>query len=353
MGLLTQIVNDVVDAVDDATGQDDSAAGNAAEQQAANVEDTVDDAADAASGAASDAADLLTVVFGDSRDGATSFGRTIVTHIGEGVGAWLAGATSAAGIPAPDHRDAAAVIGLVLDVVGVSERRIDDKVTRMIGDRAAGAIKDGAVRAGRAVQGGPTGAWKDVKDALGGMEDHASSGLRRWGTKFGATLGSSPPSQAIGHAIDQAPDSPGALWTAIQGVLRDRKTGGTGGLVSLAHRAEEEHRKMLAALRLAVRSLEYKPPTASPSGFMPTLARRYSWTAGGAELRRLSATLLAYSRRVDFRPKAETAAYLADAVTAAARAAVLHAELLTWLDRLRRVAHRTRRIAASRPWPRR
>jgi hypothetical protein len=347
---LTQVVGGVVNAVEDAAGQQGSETGNAIEQQAANVENALNEAAARTAAAANDAAGSLRVLVGAGKDEMADFTLLVGTHIRDGIASWLFGGSGSSGTPLPDQMRRRDIVGLARDVGSLTGRKIKAKATERFGTRVVGAAEQGVGYAGDVVTGGPIAAWRHIVAALGGANDDVMGRLRHSGSRAGVAMAKAPPAKVIGDTLRHTPERPGAFWRAIKAVLNDARSTGSGGLERLAQRAGDEHRKLLAALRNAVQAAGTSPaPAGLPApGPTPALHRAFSDTIEGQELRLLIATLLVRTRNGAVRPNAKVLRHLTDAAAAAARAAVLDAELLNWLETLH---HATRSHRGSMKGP--
>ena len=102
--------------------------------------------------------------------GLTGFLGNIATHLQEGLMGWLFGAIGRAGITLPKTFDAAGILDLVMQVLGLTYR------TSGRGGEARRRAGDGAARADRrrlqdADDRGPDGLFRWIKDKIGDLED--------------------------------------------------------------------------------------------------------------------------------------------------------------------------------------
>ena len=105
---------------------------------------------------------------------------------------------------------------------------------------------------------------------------------------------------------------------------------------------------MLEELRAAVRRLESVPGGGGSVRIPHEFLRARSKSAEGIELRRLSAILLSSGTGGGTGTDREAGRHLAAAVSAAARSAVLHAQLALWMEGIRRIAARARTASLER-----
>lgn len=291
MGFITQAVGGVVNVVEGATGTQGSGAGDWTEQQAANAENAADEAAAAVVDAATDPA---------------TFTRLLLGHLGTGVGTWLSGGITRAGLPVPSPLDLASILRIGVSVVDLAARKIDSRAGQML---PAPVVEAGRRLAGVTtgwVTGGPAAAWHEIKTDVDGTAEAIA--LRLLG-------------QRVGH--------PGVSASPAQTV------------VDTARRADDAREQLLWELRRAVAIIEAHQRL-TPGG-LPSLRVLPSRRADAADLRRLCA-LLAAAADVGQPMPPEVARHLARASVAAARAALLHSELLLWMQAIRRRASRQRAV---------
>jgi hypothetical protein len=285
------VVNTVVTTTENATGTQGSAAGDWTEEQAAKVEGVVDDATGAANEGAADAVGFVALV-GDK--------------LAQGVGHWVGGGAE---LQLPGRPDIGRLFTLVGDVVRVTGAKVEGRVTDWLGNALVDLGKQGAAR----VAGGPAPVWADVKQVV----ESATETLRI--KLIAGTLGRSTDTSQPGRTMTQ-----------------------------LAVSADDERRRQLAELRRALQTIEITQPGGKRGPVSPQLQLSYSNSIDGLALRRLSGELLARASGGAPTPNAEAVQHLALAATAAARAALLNAELLLWLASLKRVASQ-KRLAAIKP----
>lgn len=345
MGLLTQVVNEVVSTVENATGNEDSDAGNWAEKQAAHVEDTADKASEAAAEVASDPVNFLNSLLQTTESGAAAFGQNIATHLQSGVGNWLFANMENLGIQIPSRVDIAGFVSFVGAVLGITADRVEHRVVRLVGSGIVGWAKQSAAQFGDVAGSGPAGIWGEIKEVIGGDVAGTASEVRRWAATLGVSLGTAPPHQAIDAVLRSASDTPASVWLGIKTVLHNGQGRTAESIDSVARRAENEILHLIASLRSAG-----SPAGSGTSPVYREFNRTWSRTIQGAELRRLTRTLLARSGGTSPLNR-EAARHVASSVNAAARAALLHAELLLWLTTVRRVARRVRVVSSQRSRP--
>lgn len=328
MGWISSAVNTVVNTVESATGQQGSAAGDPARDAAGRVEDAAHAAAQQAELAAADAAQVMGDLFGTAGSGVQGFGHHVGGRLAGTLGDWLTG-VQGQGLPVPDGVDLRDLFELARDVGEVTARRLEDQAVRVAGRGVFDAGRQ-AAQAGRVpVQTGPAGGWSFVKDVLGDVQRGTTTRLRRVGTKFGARTGRPDPVQVFEAAAQRAGSDGTATWRTIQHAVCASDVAG------VAAQIEAEQRRLVAALKRAGQ----RTGPATSGGARRPMRHRYSTSPTGMQLRG-AVEHLAQAATRGGPPDPAAARALAEAAHAAARLAVLAAELRLWLALLARSARR-------------
>ncbi len=370
MGFISNVVSTVVTVVENATGNQDSGAGDWTEEQAGQAEDAADAALGAVSDATSDALD---------------FGKLLGQNLEGKLGSWLLGTGGRIGLNGLSPLDLGSVLGLGSDVLELTARRIGTSVEQKL----PGPVVDASERLTGVAARGPAAVWAEVKtelhggtvvlgkaggkvrntgSAVGGKVVDTAGKLGRWagdkgsavGGKVGDTAGklgqwAGDKGSAVGGKVV---DTAGKLgrwgddklahaqtldklrhWGAQLGTrVNDAAPAET--LRELARRADDERARLIDALRRAAATVPAQ--TGRPTWHPEPPPRARSHRPESIELRRLTATLVKAAPAGAGRAAPETARHMAVAADAAVRSAVLQAQLLLWLAAIKRLSRQSR-----------
>lgn len=121
------------------------------------------------------------------KSGVMSFLSNIGSHLAQGLTSWLTRGLGKVGITVPEDFSLKGVLGLVLDVLGLSVETLWTKLGEEIGPEKVAAIRDGAAKLGEAwafvaaVQAeGLTAIWRFVADKLEGLWDGLLAAAEDW-----------------------------------------------------------------------------------------------------------------------------------------------------------------------------
>jgi hypothetical protein len=103
--------------------------------------------------------------------GLSRFVGNIATHLQEGLMGWLFGAIDRAGIQLPKAFDAAGILDLVLQVLGLTYRNIRARVVKLVGEPVVAKLEQTVDIFKTLVTEGPAGLWRWIKDKVGDLED--------------------------------------------------------------------------------------------------------------------------------------------------------------------------------------
>jgi hypothetical protein len=325
MGFLSQLVGAVVDAVETATGNKHSEAGDVVEQQAAAAEQAASDAADAAAEAAAEAAGFVAAVVEQTKDTVTD---TVV------------GGLNDAGIAVPTRLDLEGTVNLVVAIGDVTARNAIGKLERITGPTP---VRVGKAVVSALVREGPDGVFDVVKGIVTETVD-ADGQIRNWMRQVGKVATETSPVEAVEEMLRRTPGGTVPVWEVLEGLLGGRQTSRKPKPIpKLTLRAEEERRKFIAELRWAVTRLERtQPKDPKAPGRIPV--RGFSITPDRIELQRLIQVVLGARRGTPTPPDPIVSRHLAAALVAAVHSAVLHAQLQLWLSMVARLA-RVRQVA--------
>ena len=370
MGFISNVVSTVVTVVENATGNQDSGAGDWTEEQAGQAEDAADAALGAVSDATSDALD---------------FGKLLGQNLEGKLGSWLLGTGGRIGLNGLSPLDLGSVLGLGSDVLELTARRIGTSVEQKL----PGPVVDASERLTGVAARGPAAVWAEVKTELHGgtvVLGKAGGKVRNTGSAVGGkvvdTAGklgqwAGDKGSAVGGKVG---DTAGKLgrWAGDKGSAVGGKVGDTVGklgrwgddklahaqtldklrhwgaqlgtrvndaapaetLRELARRADDERARLIDALRRAAATVPAQ--TGRPTWHPEPPPRARSHRPESIELRRLTATLVKAAPAGAGRAAPETARHMAVAADAAVRSAVLQAQLLLWLAAIKRLSRQSR-----------
>jgi hypothetical protein len=112
--------------------------------------------------------------------GLTQFKDHILEHLKNGLVQWLFGEIAATGLKLPKRFDVAGVVGMVLDVLGLTYTSLRTRLVNMIGDTAVSAV-EGAVDVVVAMKSGGLGAaWKLILEKADALIDTVMNSVRQW-----------------------------------------------------------------------------------------------------------------------------------------------------------------------------
>ena len=86
---------------------------------------------------------FLRNLLGAVAQGVRQFMANILTHLRDGVIAWLTGPVAAAGVQMPERWDLRGIIGFVLQILGLTWARVREKLVRLIGEPAMALLERG------------------------------------------------------------------------------------------------------------------------------------------------------------------------------------------------------------------
>jgi hypothetical protein len=105
------------------------------------------------------------------KGGLDAFVANIDTHLQNGLLGWLTGSLGAAGVTMPDKLDLRGIVGLVLQILGLTWANIRGRIARAIGEPAMAAIEQGVEVVKTLITEGPAGLWKWVVEKLNNLEE--------------------------------------------------------------------------------------------------------------------------------------------------------------------------------------
>ena len=103
--------------------------------------------------------------------GFMNFKDHIVEHLKAGFMQWLFGAVASTGIELPKTFDLAGILGLVLQVLGLTYANIRARAVNILGEKVVKALETTAEVFKVLITKGPAGLWEFIKDKLGNLID--------------------------------------------------------------------------------------------------------------------------------------------------------------------------------------
>ncbi len=119
---------------------------------------------------------LLTAV----GQGFQQFLKNILEHLKQGLMQWVFGEVAKAGIQLPQKWDLAGIVGLVLQILGISYAKIREKIVKVIGPKAVSFIETALPFLVTLVKDGFGAAWKMILEKATDLIDTVIGGVRDW-----------------------------------------------------------------------------------------------------------------------------------------------------------------------------
>jgi hypothetical protein len=110
--------------------------------------------------------------------GISNFVANIGTHLKAGLMGWLFGEMAEAGITMPESFDLKGILGLVLQVLGLTYANIRARAVAIVGEPIVKALEEGAEIFKILITEGPAGLWNYIKDQLGNLQDMVLDGVK-------------------------------------------------------------------------------------------------------------------------------------------------------------------------------
>lgn len=114
------------------------------------------------------------------KQGFSQFGKNIWEHLKTGVIEWMVGALEGAGLVLPKVWDLKGVVGLVLQVLGITYAKMRAKLVKVIGEKAVSTIERVFDFVVALVTEGPVAAWNKIVEAIGSVWDLVIGGIKDW-----------------------------------------------------------------------------------------------------------------------------------------------------------------------------
>ena len=114
------------------------------------------------------------------KKGFQQFKKNIGTHLKKGLFGWLFGTLASAGVQLPKDFSLKSIVGLILQVLGITYEKMKKKVSKLIGPRATTVLEKVAGYLGTLFREGPAGLWKEIKKDLGNLKDFVLGQIKDW-----------------------------------------------------------------------------------------------------------------------------------------------------------------------------
>ncbi|MCC6626345.1 MAG: hypothetical protein IT340_02965, partial [Chloroflexi bacterium] len=103
--------------------------------------------------------------------GLNQFVANIVQHLKKGLMGWLFGTLAEAGITLPESFDLKGILGLVLQILGLTYANIRARAVKVVGEKTVAAIEKTVEIFTVLVKEGPAGLWKFIQDKLASLKE--------------------------------------------------------------------------------------------------------------------------------------------------------------------------------------
>ncbi|MDA8018113.1 MAG: DUF4157 domain-containing protein [Thermoanaerobaculia bacterium] len=114
------------------------------------------------------------------KKGFNQFKENIGTHLKKGVFGWLFGTLASAGIQLPKDFSLKSIVGLILQVLGITYDRMKQKLSKLIGPRATAVLEKVTGYLSTLFREGPAGLWKEIKSDLGDLKEFVLGQIKEW-----------------------------------------------------------------------------------------------------------------------------------------------------------------------------
>ena len=114
------------------------------------------------------------------KKGFSQFSTNILKHLKAGLMGWLFGTLSKAGIQIPQKFDLKGIVGLVLQILGITYDRVRAKLVKKFGEKRVAYIEKAVAFVKILVTEGIAGVWKKMLEYLGNLKDMVIGAIRNW-----------------------------------------------------------------------------------------------------------------------------------------------------------------------------
>lgn len=112
--------------------------------------------------------------------GFNQFVANIWEHLKRGLLGWLFGSLAAAGITMPSDFSIKSVVGLILQILGLTWDRIRPKLVRLVGERNMAILEKVFEYVSTLFREGPAGLWELIKEDLSNLKDFVLNAIKEW-----------------------------------------------------------------------------------------------------------------------------------------------------------------------------
>ena len=112
--------------------------------------------------------------------GFRQFAGNILAHLRRGLMGWLFGTLASAGIEIPSEFSLRAIIGLILQILGITRDRLRTKVVRIVGERNVAVVERVWGVVSTLVREGPQGLWDEIRQGVGNLKEMVIEGIKQW-----------------------------------------------------------------------------------------------------------------------------------------------------------------------------
>jgi hypothetical protein len=110
--------------------------------------------------------------------GLNQFVGNIVQHLKKGLMGWLFGTLAEAGITLPESFDLKGILGLVLQILGLTYANIRARAVKVVGEKTISAIEKTVEVFTVLVKEGPAGLWKFIQDKLASLKETVMESIK-------------------------------------------------------------------------------------------------------------------------------------------------------------------------------
>ena len=110
-------------------------------------------------------------LIGAVKQGLNQFVGNIGKHLQQGLMGWLFGTLGGAGIRMPESLDLKGILGLVMQVMGLTYANVRARAVKLIGERTVGAMEKTAQVFQLLASEGPVGMWHLIQDKVGDLKE--------------------------------------------------------------------------------------------------------------------------------------------------------------------------------------
>ncbi|MCB9101748.1 MAG: DUF4157 domain-containing protein [Anaerolineales bacterium] len=123
---------------------------------------------------------FLKNLLGAVKLGFNQFSKNIALHLKRGLISWLFGTMSEAGIEIPTEFSPKAIMGLILQILGITKERIRAKVVKHIGAKNVERLEKAWSVISTLISEGPAGLWQQLKQYIGNLKDRIVEEVKQW-----------------------------------------------------------------------------------------------------------------------------------------------------------------------------